>query len=152
MFDENFPFDIFILIIVRCSVRELACLSMTSRCFYRRTRQTLMHMYFQTASVTTDILSLVEANLENSECVYYLQYSRSNTSFRIYARFPRLFKFVFEKKIINEDGTELRVRQKFYEHSSNRLIDTVKYNIVNEWDVMNVLLFPDTRKIRMLIG
>ena len=151
MLNENFPYDVLVVVLVRCTVRELACLSMTSRHLHERTRETLMHIYFQTASVTTDILSLVEANLANSKCMHYLTYLRNNSKCRIYARFPRLFKVVFEKKMTNDDGTELVLRHKAYANDSSSLIQIVKHRINCDLGAMNILLFSDDRKIHIVV-
>uniref|UniRef100_A0A6C0F969 F-box domain-containing protein n=1 Tax=viral metagenome TaxID=1070528 RepID=A0A6C0F969_9ZZZZ len=149
---NELPNDLFSKILSNLTINEIATLACTSKDMEFALFNTLHMLFFELNMTIQRILHAIETARE-IQCTHKILFHKNNCVCKISIYFPHLFTFSVSNST-NINSQELMKYKhtkkcKLYYQSIRIFIENIKHNILQNVDVMNVMLFPESTRLKM---
>ena len=149
---NSLPRELLSTVIAQISIRDIASLASVCKVLESSLRSILDMLFFEVNMLCRIVLEVIDDCAE-TQGVHKLHFDRDNYLCKVAVHFPYKFKLSLEHRLqyIEDNGemsSMVRKRKACFK-SVNQLMQNIKYNCKNNVDIMNILLFPKSTKIKI---
>ena len=147
---NNLPPELLSNILSHLTIRDIASLSSTNPSFQSELSSMLHLLYFDLNITLRSIISVIDSSIETCN-PYKLQFIREPFIAKLSLQFPTSYKLSIHKRF-SISATNSKVshitKNKMYFTSVKPLLDTIKHLCLTDHTFSNVVVFPDTTKLK----